>query len=106
MVAGRAKASSHTVHIISRRREKVAGIHHSRVTQSQVTDCCTTSPSYCKISSRKHNRGSSKATKVTSKKQLKNLCIKIDMDIIQEGAELPVGGHLAHFAKKLRGNLQ
>lgn len=39
------------------------------------------------------------ASKVTSKEQAQTLGINVDMDIVQQGAQLAVDGHLAKFAK-------
>ena len=41
----------------------------------------------------------SKATKVTSKEQAQKFRRKSDMDIVWQGAQLLVGGRLAHFSK-------
>ena len=40
-----------------------------------------------------------KLLKSLPKSKLENLGIKVDMNIVQNGAQLPVGGRLAHFAK-------
>ena len=43
-----------------------------------------------------------KLLKSLPRSKLEHLGIKIDMDIVQQEAQLPVGGRLAHFAKNRR----